>query len=411
MATASSSVATPSPSSSQGGSMSSKGKRSGGSAARRLERLLSGQQTNNGQTQENDPKESGKISASQAKYGQDMTVWRNDMDRAVKEQRERGSKWTPEEGKEKFKKYEDERSALGNQAPVQEGYANKLARFMKGGALKSLPDANEQGNNPRGPSPNADQNASVLDASNYGKRPYEKSTDGGSDDQKSKNENFQQEMKDMGKRQEQFSQGGRPGENQTGDPSNLSESSEDSLDQTGGRSGSPLEQDKRRQQTQRADRAFRAQNQQALNQARAEEEANQKIASGSFSNVFTGLWELARGRGRRFVTASTGVGVFFAIAESDLILYNRLFKNGTVRILPGSRPEGAYEADPSLRNDDYKELGINMILHVMGIVMLFLGFIQALPILFPFMIAVLGAAVLQQELGPAVADLILQLAN
>jgi hypothetical protein len=257
-------------------------------------------------------------------------------------------------------------------------------------------------------------NSSVLDGANYGKRPYEQTGENSSNDTRAKNMNFQQEMKDMMKRQEQFNQGGSSMGNQTADQSNLSrQQPQVEFPDVIGDALRPnnVERDKQNQQTERAKRNFRDQNQQALSERQGESDANRLINSGNLSGIFGGLWELARGRGRRFVTASTGIGVFLAIAESDLILYNRFFKKGTVKILPGSRPEGAYEADPSLRNDDYKELGINLTLHVMGVVMIFGAFLQALPILFPFMVAVLGAAVLQNELGPAVADLLLQLAN
>jgi hypothetical protein len=299
-------------------------------------------------------------------------------------------------------------SVTKKEAPRTTNRVQRMANMLDMNRLPSRPTGKEGYNTPQ---QRADDTSSVLDAANYGKRPYDKGHDASSDDPKSRNENFQQEMKDMRQRQEQFNQGDIAGDGQARDSSNFPEFSANNYDQTGDTSLSPTQQDKRRQQAQRANQAFRAQNQAALSEGTREANANQAVNSGSMSGILGGLWELARGRGRRFVTASTGVGVFLAIAESDLILYNRFFKKGSVKILPGSRPEGAYEADPSLRNDDYKELGINLILHVMGVIMIFGAFLQALPILFPFMVAVLGAAVLQNELGPAVADLLLQLAN
>ncbi len=116
------------------------------------------------------------------------------------------------------------------------------------------------------------------------------------------------------------------------------------------------------------------------------------------------LYEMLQ-RVRRLTTAASVIGFVWAFWEIHLVAYNRVFHHGSIKILPGKRPDGAYEANPNLRKSDWIDGGLSLIMILVAVIGIFVFLVQMLIVILPFLAPVLGLAYLQQTFGSDIGSL------
>lgn len=248
---------------------------------------------------------------------------------------------------------------------------------------------------------NTNPNASVLDAANQGFSPYQQAANDNDEQDEStaaRNRRFQQQQRNASQVAGQFLSGAFLGGLATQGANLLPGESSTGISRLARNEAKNAAYDYDIQQSKR----FREYLKQRATAQRANNKLNEKAEEESErAQTSVEILETIQ-RGRRLFTAITGVGVVLAVAETDLVAINRGFFKGSVRILPGSRPKNQQYRHKS----DYVDIGMALLMHVVGIVMLFGLFIEMLPILIPFIAAIVGPIVLQQMFGDSVASLL-----
>ncbi len=249
---------------------------------------------------------------------------------------------------------------------------------------------------------NFDQNPSVLDASKYTSPAYSSANDTDLDGQDAgeRNRRFQEQQRNASGTAAQFLAGSAAeqlGQYRSGDANQrLSDQS-----MAGSMAGRELQNSAYNTDHDQTRRFSEYLKQRAASLRLAKQQSENAEETNEATQTSVEILETIQ-RGRRLLTAVTGVGVFLAVAETDLVAINRGFFKGSVRILPGSRPKNQQYRHKS----DYVDIGMALLMHIVGIVMLFGLFIEMLPIIIPFVAAIVGTVVLQQMFGDSVASML-----
>ena len=304
--------------------------------------------------------------------------------------------FTPEEAQQRFQQYKDERQATKGAAPGEK--TDRLSNYLKSlNPLRGMRQPSSNDNNRSSSSADTEpreQNTSVLDASKNQRRlpsgnVYE--------EQEQAPRNFLAEQQRAAQTQKDFT-------GSAGSESDSASVANSDRGQTNGANGQRLPQNQQTADEQvRRNAAYVRAQQTALrapnNQVTPQNEAdwqNSQTTSGSAVNKAMDM----ASRVEIVLEFFSGVGTFTALLRQAAITGNRLMLHGRIN-LPGlgGRPAGAYEADPGLRKWDWVDFLILMFMLLGGVVMLFVLFLEALPIIIPIVAGVMGASFVGQQLG------------
>ncbi len=116
------------------------------------------------------PKQRKDWAEAQKEHQGGMDDWGADTDRGMKEQRERGRRFSPEEAKERFNQYKQEREAKNDPSSKALNSSNpsfkKPSQLRNGGSFSGRPEASPSSSDQNSSQPSEGQQPSVLDLPN-----------------------------------------------------------------------------------------------------------------------------------------------------------------------------------------------------------------------------------------------------